>query len=87
MKNCDWEEIRGFTSPAEYRRFVTYIEELVSAGYAQEVPADPAYGPNQVYGGRWFADKSTGEIWRLVEPDFPLRGLWEPVIRLTTATG
>jgi hypothetical protein len=79
MKNCDWEEIRGFASPGEYERFVRYIEGLVSSGYAQEIPVDPTYVPNQVYGGRWFADKNTGEIWRLVEPDFPLKGLWEPV--------
>jgi hypothetical protein len=81
MKNSDWEEIRGFAYPVEYQRFVRHIEGLVSSGYAQEVPVDPTYGPNQVYGGRWFADKSTAEIWRLVEPDFPFKGLWEPVNR------
>jgi hypothetical protein len=61
---CDWEEIRGFTSPGEYQRFVRYIEGLVSSGYVEEVPVDPAYGPGLIYGGRWFANKNTGQIWR-----------------------
>jgi hypothetical protein len=81
MKNCDWEEIRGFTSPGEYQRFLSYIEGLVSSGYAQEIPVDPTYAPNQIHGGRWFVDHGTGEIWRLVQPDFPLKGLWEPITR------
>ncbi len=33
-----------------------------------------------IYGGRWFQDIETGAIWRLVQPDPPFRGLWEPVV-------
>ena len=87
MNGCDWEEIRGFASPGEYQRFVGYIEELVSSGQAREIPVDLAYSSNQVYGGRWFANTNTGEIWRLVEPDFPRKGLWEPVAVVTQLDG
>jgi hypothetical protein len=83
---CDWEEIRGFTSPGEYQRFVRYIEGLVSSGYVEEVPVDPAYGPGLIYGGRWFANKNTGQIWRLVEPDFPFKGLWEQIRPISPAS-
>jgi hypothetical protein len=68
-----------FSSPAEYQRFLLYIENQVSAGHAEEVSADPDYGYGEIYGGRWFRNIDTAEIWRLVPPDFPFKGLWEPV--------
>jgi hypothetical protein len=75
-----WEEIHGFDSPGEYQRFVRYIGQQVAAGSALELPADPLYGKGMIYGGRWFQDVDTGAVWRLVPPDFPFRGLWEPVV-------
>lgn len=76
-----WEEIHGFTSPGEYNRFVQYVEGQVANGAAKELPADPLYGKGMIYGGRWFQYLETDEIWRLVAPDPPFRGLWEPVVR------
>ena len=75
-----WEEIHGFTTPGEYKRFVQYLEEQVVAGVAKELPAAPLYRKGMIYGGRWFQDIETGAIWRLVQPDPPFRGLWEPVV-------
>ncbi len=75
------EEIHGFASPGEYDRFLRYLEGLTAAGVLQEIPADPDYGPGLVYGGRWFRHGRSAEIWRLVPPDFPFKGLWEPVHR------
>ena len=60
---------------------VRYIEDQVSAGITRECDVDPRYGKGMIFGGRWFEDIETREIWRLVPPDFPFRGLWEPVIR------
>jgi hypothetical protein len=74
-----WEEIHGFQSPGEFNRFVRYIENQVSSGEVEEVNPDPNYGKGEIYGGRWFKDLETGEVWRLVPPDIPLKGLWEPV--------
>jgi hypothetical protein len=76
-----WEEIHGFHSQAEYDRFVKYIEDQVSTGIARERDIDPRYEKGRIFGGRWFEDLRTQEIWRLVAPDFPFRGLWEPVVR------
>jgi hypothetical protein len=75
-----WEEIHGFTSPREYDRFVQYVEGQVLRGIATELPADPQYRKGMLYGGRWFQDVETGAIWRLIAPDPPFRGTWEPVV-------
>ena len=75
-----WEEIHGFASPGEYNRFVRYIEEQVSSGIVRERSVDPLYRKGTIAGGRWFQDVETGAVWRLVAPDFPFRGLWEPVV-------
>jgi hypothetical protein len=66
--------------PGEYTRFVQYIEGQVMSGAAKELSADPPYGKGMIYGGRWFRDVETGAVWRLVAPDPPFRGLWEPVV-------
>jgi hypothetical protein len=72
-------EIDGFNSPGAYRRFCTSIERQVASGDALERTADPNYGRGMISGGRWFEDRGTKQIWRLVPPDFPFRGLWEKV--------
>jgi hypothetical protein len=72
-----WEEIHGFSSPGEYNGFCTYRQ--VASGAAIVRTADPSYEKGKVYGGRWFEDPKTKEIWRLVPPDFPFKGLWERI--------
>lgn len=74
-----WEEIHGFSSPSEYERFIRYIEAQVASGIAREVPADENYSAGEIYGGRWFQHAESCETWRLVAPDLPFKGLWEPV--------
>jgi len=73
------EEIRGFDSPGEYERFCAHIEGQVASGLVWERIPDPDYEKGKIIGGRWFEDLETQEIWRLVPPDFPFRGLWERV--------
>jgi hypothetical protein len=79
MSKCAWEEIHGFTSLGEYQRFVEYMETQVKMGHAREIEPDPDYGYGEIYGGRWFQDIESGEVWRLVPPDIPFKGLWERV--------
>lgn len=81
MSKFVWEEIHGFESLWEYSWFYQYIEAQVETGYARETELDPDYGYGEIYGGRWFEDIDSGKIWRLIEPDFPFKGLWEPVRR------
>ena len=79
MLSSNWEAIPGFVTPGEYRRFVEFIERQVATGEAIELPVDAKYGPGLVFGGRWFREVSSGEVWRLIPPDPPFAGLWEPV--------
>jgi hypothetical protein len=74
-----WEEIHGFDSSSEFDRFVTYLEQEIADARAAEVAVDPDYGSEMIFGGRWIRNETTGEVWRLVAPDFPFRGAWEPV--------
>lgn len=76
-----WEEIHGFISPGEFSRFEEYIEKQIKEGFVRECVVDKNYGQGEIYGGRWFEDLETKEIWRLVPPDPPFKGLWEPVRR------
>lgn len=76
----DWFEIDGFVSPGEFDRFVAYLAAQVAAGVAEEIRADPSYGPGEIFGGSWYRNLETGETWRLVPPDPPFLGLWERVI-------
>jgi hypothetical protein len=79
VQSTEWYPIRGFETPSEYRRFVQHIESCIRDGIIVEVTTDLAYSDGEIYGGRWFQDIATSRTWRLVAPDFPLRGLWEPV--------
>lgn len=74
-----WEEIHGFETPGKYRQFLDYLEELKHSGQIEEISSDPNYHRGLIYGGRWFKCNQTGEIWRLVPPDIPFKGIWEPV--------
>lgn len=70
-------EIHGFDSLRHYSWFESQIAALCAKGSLSEVKPDAAYHWGYIYGGRWFlVDRS---IWRLVEPDFPFRGLREEV--------
>jgi hypothetical protein len=74
-----WQEVHGFSSLSEFTRFVSCIEAQVRAKRAEEVPVDPDYSAGEIYGGRWFKDLESQRLWRLVAPDYPFRGLWEPI--------
>ncbi len=78
-RESGWEEVHGFQSPGEYQRFIQYIESQVKIGRAVEVPPDPSYRLGEIVGGRWFQDIESGEVWRLIAPDPPFYGLWEPL--------
>lgn len=72
-----WDQIHGFRSPGEFNRFVKWIEGFVSEGLISEV-----HNVEKYYGGspweRWFQCKC-GRKWRVVEPDPPFLGVFEPV--------
>ena len=79
-------EIRGFSSPSEYERLCAFLARLIDSKVLIETSIDPNYGPGEVYGGRWFEDSATHEVWRLIPPDYPFKGVWEPVNLLRSGT-
>jgi len=76
-----YDPIHEFSSPGEYERFEKFIEEEVASGCLIEASPDPTYGKGGIQGGRWFIGIKSAETWILVPPDFPFRGLWEPIAR------
>jgi len=72
-----WQEIDLFTSLDEYKVLKKCIENSVQTGNTEEIKPDPDCIPGYFYGERWFLHQETGEIWRLVPPDFPFRGYWK----------
>lgn len=70
------EEINGFFSISEFERFQKYAEGLANDGDLIEIPVkQPCAGfPEQ-----WYRCKSCSQIWRLVHPDFPFKGIWSTV--------
>ena len=78
MPESHWEPIAGFQSPSEFQRFERWIADQVSAGIATEVPVVAPYWGTTLR-ERWHRHVASEEVWRLVSPDFPFRGIFERV--------
>lgn len=75
---CDvLDEIDEFLSISEFERFQKFIDGMVSEGDLTEVGVQKPYAgfPEQ-----WFQCKVCHQVWRLVHPDFPFKGIWNKVI-------
>jgi hypothetical protein len=79
MSARPWEAIDGFRSPGEFQRFLAWMGDQVAAGAATEVPVTTSYAGVSTFEERWFRFTKTGETWRLVSPDPPFTGVFEPV--------
>jgi hypothetical protein len=79
MMDCPWEEIDGFQSPGEFRRFEAWLSEQIQAGTAEQVEVKSRYANAATLAEKWFRHKPSGQTWRLVDPDPPFLGTFEPV--------
>lgn len=79
MKDCDWEEIHGFNGWFEFDKFAAWIGDRVKAGAAVEVEAKSRYSGSFMRDEKWFRHVPSGQVWRLVWPDPPFEGIFEPV--------
>ena len=76
--SCPWAETKGFQSPAEFQRFECWVAEQIQLGNAEEVPVDPSLrGP--YWHQRWIRHSASRTVWRVVEPDPPFTGIFQPV--------
>lgn len=80
MNACKWEEIRGFESAKELERFLAWLSAQIDAGVTESI-AVTAPSVDLIYGleERWYRCVQSGEVWRLVLPQSPFRGSWEPL--------
>ena len=70
------EIIDEFRSIGEFERFQKYIEELFKDGDLIEVPVQKKYAG---FVEQWYKCPGCQQIWRLVHPDFPFKGIWDIV--------
>lgn len=70
------EEINGFFSIGEFEKFQKYIEGFTKDGDLIEIPVQKYYAG---FPEKWYKCNKCLQIWRLVYPDFPFKGIWEKV--------
>jgi hypothetical protein len=71
-----FEKIDEFNSIGEFERFQKYIKEFLENGNLIEIPVKKKYAG---FVEQWFKCVGCGQIWRLVHPDFPFKGIWDIV--------
>jgi len=79
MKACPWERISNFRSYSEFERFVAWINEQLKSAIAEELPVQKPYIGATTFRERWFLHIESGKVWRLVWPEAPFAGIFEPV--------
>jgi len=55
-----------------------WIDQQVAAGAAERVPVTAPWMGANTHVEHWIRDRDAGTVWRIVEPDPPARGLFEP---------
>ncbi len=73
-----WEEIHGFKSPGEFERFKRWITEAVKEGALREVSVGHPYSGSSLFNEKWYREPN-GDVWRVVAPEPPFRGVFERV--------
>jgi hypothetical protein len=74
---CGWEPIDRFQSLAHYEKFLSSINEQVAEGRAAVISLDPAKAWGSAWDEHWYQCGADPEVWRLVGPDPPFRGVFK----------
>lgn len=77
---CAWEKITDFQDIYEFNRFVDWMNTQLNKGVAKEVPVKFPYAGATSLKEKWFIDIGSNDVWRLVWPDAPFTGVFEPVL-------
>ena len=80
MMKCPWEKIDDFNSLSEFNRFVDWINDQVGKSIAKEIPVKSPYAGATSLKEKWFVYIESNDVWRLVWPDPPFTGVFEPVL-------
>lgn len=76
MKNLTTEHLSGFKSWSDYEELLRLIE--TNSSKFDAIPVGSKFS-DVGFIERWYRDRESRRIWRLVEPDPPFSGLWAPV--------
>jgi hypothetical protein len=76
---CGWERIERFDTFERYNSVKAAVSEQVSAGLAKETRVLKPYSGLKTLDERWFRCSADGRIWRLIAPDPPFPGIFEPI--------
>ena len=79
MKTCPWEKINDFQSYSEFERFVAWMDDQVKSATAEETTVQKPYIGANTFREKWYRHVESGKTWRLVWPDAPFAGVFEPV--------
>lgn len=79
MPNSSWQKINDFQSIYEFNEFVNWIENQIKIGDATEIPVESPYAMSPLFKEKWITNLSNNEVWRLVWPDGPFKGLFDKV--------
>jgi hypothetical protein len=76
MTECHWEDIRGFQSPNEFKRFEKWMSSQIEANAAKTIPMGRLRDRLPVAGEKWIECTSCGARWALAPPDPPFTGFF-----------
>jgi hypothetical protein len=76
--DCDWKIIESFGSDEEFERFRNRILAQVESGLAKEERVKSPYSGID-WNEHWYRCAASKQTWRLVAPDPPFNGIFEPV--------
>jgi hypothetical protein len=76
--DCDWKVIESFGSDEEFERFRKRILVQVESGLVQEERVRNRYSGID-WDEHWYRCATSKQTWRLVAPDPPFNGIFEPV--------
>jgi hypothetical protein len=79
MSACPWKEISDFQSYSEFERFVLWMDDQVKSAIAEELPVRKPYNGATTFREKWYRHNASGMAWRLVWPDAPFTGVFEPL--------
>jgi hypothetical protein len=74
-------EIQGFDSPGHFREFQQEVEDAAERGELTRVPVTQPFINaylSSTWDEKWYMTGS-GDVWRLVRPEFPFKGVFEKV--------
>ncbi len=77
--DCDWEQVDSFRSLKEYERLLGRIREQVRSGLVEAVELDPKKRWGTSFDERWYKCRQHGDVWRLVAPDPPFKGIFKAI--------